>query len=469
MTKRSVSMRLVTCLASPKFSLNVLCLVVTVFVLLQIWSFHITQQPILLPPSLFTYLKEQQQEPEQIISENETAYLVEKLRESVTFLPLKDLRFSNKPLEGHTWFMSSLYDNQTKGEVQYQEFPSESSKGRLLCLKGVDEHDGSWNYYALAWPQALPVNASLQEGLTFVSYNHYSYGNMWHGLSAMVPFVAWSLRNQCESPQRWVLYHWGELRFKMGNWLSEIITATYGQNTKFLRFVDENKPVCFHKAVVMRHNEGGMSRERRMEAFDLIRCKARKYCNISLSQTSESRIGMTLLMRTGPRSFKNESAVIDVFKRECKRVEGCELKVSYSNNLTFCEQVELMKMTDVLVSPHGAQLTNLVLMDRNSSVMEFLPKGWRKLAGVGQLVYQWGASWSGMRHEGSWHDPDGEICQFPDTDRRCMSVYKNGRIGYNETYFGEWAKSVLGKLREKKMENVLGRNHSYGSLDGCWC
>ncbi|VVB10519.1 unnamed protein product [Arabis nemorensis] len=396
-----------------------------------------------------------------------TAYLVEKLRESVIFIPLKDYRFSNKPLEGHTWFMSSLYDNQTKGEAHFQEFPSKSSKGRLLCLKGLDEHDGSRNYYALAWPEALPINAILQEGLTFVCNNHYDYGNLWHGLTAAIPFVSWSLGNQCENPQKWVLFHRGELRFGMGHWLSEVITANYGQEPEFLRFVDEEKLVCFEKAVVMRQNEGGMSRERRLEVFDLIRCKARNYCNVSLSKSSKPRIGMTLLMRTRPRSFKNESAVINIFKRECKRVEGCELKVSYSNSLTFCEQVELMRKTDVLVSPHGAQLTNLVLMDRNSSVMEFYPKGWLKLAGIGQFVYQWGANWSGMRHEGSWRDPVGETCQFLDSDRRCMSLYKNGRIGYNETYFSDWARSVLGSVR--KMKDVVEHNIGNGLLDGCMC
>ncbi|CAN8327285.1 unnamed protein product [Cochlearia groenlandica] len=365
--------------------------------------------------------------------------------------------------------MSSLYDNQTEGEAQYQEFPSESSKGRVLCLKGVDGHDGSWNYYAMAWPEALPVNASFKKGLTFVSYNHYDYGNLWHGLSSMVPFVSWSLRNHCEKPQRWILYHWGELRFGMGNWLSKIITGTYGQEPEYLQFVVEDKPVCFEKAVVMRHNEGGMSRERRMQVFDLIRCKARNYCNLTSSSTSKPLIGMTLLLRTGARSFRNESKVINVFARECKNIEGCELNVSYSNNLTFCEQVELMKKTDVLVSSHGAQLTNLVLMDRNSSVMEFFPKGWLKLAGVGQLVFKWGANWSGMVHEGAWHDPVGEICEFPDTDRRCMSVYKNGVVGCNETYFGEWARKVLSGFRLRKMEEISSRSHGYSTLDTCQC
>lgn len=124
----------------------------------------------------------------------------------------------------------------------------------------------------------------------------------------------------------------------------------------------------------------------------------------------------------------------------------------------------------MLVSPHGAQLTNLFLMDRNSSVMEFFPKGWLKLAGVGQRVFQWGANWSGMRHEGTWHDPVGETCEFLDTDRRCMSVYKNAMIGHNETYFGEWARRVLDKVNNRMKQNITEHNnHGYDSLDECRC
>uniref|UniRef100_A0A6N2LK51 Uncharacterized protein n=1 Tax=Salix viminalis TaxID=40686 RepID=A0A6N2LK51_SALVM len=70
----------------------------------------------------------------------------------------------------------------------------------------------AWNSYAMAWPEALPFNATLLKGLTFVSYNHYNYDNIWHGLSATVPFVAWHIRNGCESPSRWILYHWGPKR-----------------------------------------------------------------------------------------------------------------------------------------------------------------------------------------------------------------------------------------------------------------
>ncbi|CAM8904234.1 unnamed protein product [Rhodiola kirilowii] len=407
--------------------------------------------------------------------------LTAKLRQSVTFLPLKDLRFSSTPLQGHTWFMSSLTDKQEPGEVQHQHFPSDESLNRILCLKGHDTHDGANNYYALAWPESLPENATLLKGLTFISYNHYNYDNIWHGLSALVPFVAWHKRNQCQStPTRWVLFHWGEIRGKIGAWVRMLMEATFEGEVKIETFDEfkEDEAVCFEEAVVMRHNEGGMSRERRVEVYDLLRCKARVYCNLSISGFEEEegdenggkgRIGMTMFMRNGARSFKNESAVMDVFQRECEKVDGCRFQAAHSNNLTFCQQVKLMGETDVLISPHGAQLTNMFLMNRNSSVMEFFPKGWLKLAGVGQFVYHWMASWSDMRHKGAWRDPDGEECPYSESEKsRCMSFYKDGRIGYNRTYFSEWGRAVLNEVRARKSEQALnGGGESF--QDGCPC
>lgn len=377
----------------------------------------------------------------------------DKLRESVTFLPLKDLRFEKAALVGHTWFMSSLYDTHEEGEVQYQQFPSKSSDGRILCIKGHDKHDGSRNYYALAYPGFLPQNATLVSGRTFVAYNHYDFGNIWHGLSALFPFVSWHLKNQCAQPTRWILYHWGEIRTGMSPYLNTLMEATFGGPMNIEKFDDDQSTLCYEEAVVMRHNEGGMSREKRMEAYDQIRCKARIMCGAELDRT-DGEIGLTLLMRTGPRSFRNETAVVEIFDRECKKVESCRLRVAHSSNLTICEQVKLMGVTDILVSPHGAQLTNIFLMDRNSSVMEFYPKGWLKLAGVGQFVYKWIASWSGMKYEGAWRDIDGEHCPYPDDDRRCMPIYKGGRIGHNSTYFAEWTSNVLSEVKMKKFEEA---------------
>ncbi|XP_009366352.2 uncharacterized protein LOC103956133 [Pyrus x bretschneideri] len=455
---------------SPKLSLYILSACVTLFIILHIQSLQ-TQDPTPSSWSMHRWRRDTN-----TTTSSAAAEMTDKHRHAVTFLPLKDLRYSGPAaLQGHTWFMSSMYDHQDEeGGVQYQGFPSPFSHGRLLCLKGRDNHDGSWNSYALAYPEALPHNATLMKGLTFVSYNHYNYDNIWHGLSAVVPFMAWHIKNSCKIPKRWVLYHWGEMRGRMGVWLGNLMVATFGgaQHVEVFEEVEEGRAVCFEEAVVMRHNEGGMSREKRMEVYDLMRCKARLYCNVSSGSFSldhleqgqqqhehERRdvippIGITLFMRTGPRSFKNDTAVIEIFERECAKVDGCRLMVAYSNNLTFCDQVQIMSRTDVLVSPHGAQLTNMFLMNRNSSVMEFFPKGWLKLAGVGQYVFHWIASWSGMRHKGAWRDPVGDPCEFGEDDRRCMSIYKSGKIGHNETYLTQWTRDVLNEVKATKMEQA---------------
>ncbi|CAN0880873.1 hypothetical protein LINGRAHAP2_LOCUS13895 [Linum grandiflorum] len=459
---------------SLKLWIGLISISATIFLLFQIQSLHYSSS------SWFSSFIHHHQLP---CSSDQ--YLTEKLQQSVTFLPLKDLRYSDKPLQGHTWFMSSLYDFQDQeGGVQYQEFPSKKSQNRVLCFKGRDNHDGSWNYYALAWKQALPVNSTLMKGLTFISYNHYNYDNIWHGLSALVPFVAWHINNnQCgESPDRWLLYHWGEMRLGMGRWLTALTEATFGGGgpprvegfEEVFKMGDHHHEaaICFEKAVVMRHNEGGMSREKRMETYDLMRCKARAYCNVTLAAGRvglPSVIGMTLFMRTGGRSFRNESEVIKVFGKECDKVDGCRLTVAYSNNLTFCEQVKVMSSTDILISPHGAQLTNMFFMDRNSSVLEFFPKGWLKLAGVGQFVYHWIASWSGMNHRGVWRDPDGAHCPFPEDDRRCMSVFKDGTIGVNHTHFSLWAQTVLADVKLRKLQESKLANVKQSPATTCLC
>ncbi|KAL5857378.1 hypothetical protein ACOSQ3_004836 [Xanthoceras sorbifolium] len=466
--RTNISPLMISCY-SPKLSIFILAICVSLFILFQIQSLQISTSPS-PSPSWPSFIPQFHKLSTNCTQDLHYSTMAEKLRHSVTFLPLKDLRYSDKALQGHTWFMSSMYDSHEEGEVQFQQFPSKSSMGRLLCLKGRDTHDGSWNYYALTWPETLPFNATLMKGLTFISYNHYNYENIWHGLSAMVPFVAWHKRYGCETPNRWVLYHWGELRLGMRLWLTNLMGATFNEDPIIERFegINEDEAVCFEKAVVMRHNEGGMSRERRMEVYDLMRCKARVHCNVSMEGRDSKFIGMTLFMRSGPRSFKNESAVVDIFERECAKFDGCRLMVAYSYNLTFCQQVTLMSKTDILVSPHGAQLTNMFLMNRNSSVMEFFPKGWLKLAGVGQYVYHWIASWSGMRHQGAWRDPDGENCTFPEDDRRCMSLYKNGRIGFNETYFSDWARNVLTEIKTRKLEEE-SQNGSASTSYQCAC
>lgn len=393
------------------------------------------------------------------LSNHDVHGLNSKLRDSVTFLPLKDLRFTKTATEGNTWFMSSFNDTYEENESQYLYFPSQTSKGRLLCIKGHDKRDGTQNSYALAWPESLPNSTTFLNGLTFVSDTYYDYLNLWHGLSAMVPFVGWSMKHRCLKPTRWVLFHWGELRDKMGLWLQNLMEANLGKVQ--VEELDKGEgPYCFEKAVVMRHNVGKMGKEKKLQVCDLLRYKARVFCGINptgrgkeVGVRGEPIIRVTLLMRRGSRSFKDPIAVISIFARECAVVDGCMLEVVQSEDLSFCDQVKLMTNTDILASPHGAQLTNMLFMDRNSSIMEFFPKGWLELAGVDQYAYHWMADQSGMKHGGAWWDPNAEKeCPDPKQELECFNFYKDGQVGHNETYFAGWARTVLNQVRISKLQ-----------------
>ncbi|KAK4359115.1 hypothetical protein RND71_021344 [Anisodus tanguticus] len=251
----------------------------------------------------------------------------------------------------------------------------------------------------------------------------------------------WSMKSECLKPARWVLFHWGELRLRMGSWVQQLTQANFGE-VKVEKFDREDVPYCFEKAVVMRHEISKMGQENKLKVFDLLRCKARSYCGSNptgkgreMNERGFPIIRLTLLMRRGSRSFKNATAVTDIFAKECARVEGCILHVVQSEDLSFCDQ-----------------LTNMLFMDRKSSVMEFYPKGWLEYAGSGQYAYHWMANQSGMKHQGAWWDPFGEECPSPQDRRKCFSFHKDGMVGHNETYFAEWARRVINQVKLIKLE-----------------
>ncbi|XP_037419062.1 uncharacterized protein LOC119283749 [Triticum dicoccoides] len=370
----------------------------------------------------------------------------DRLRASATFLPLKDTRE-----RADTWFISTLNDtSEPPGEARNLQFPSAATAGRLLCLAAPSRHDGTKNAYALAWPGALPRGAELRPGLALLSETFYDHSNMWHGLTALVPLVSWHARRGCRpAPARWALFHHGEVRSGMSGWLMSLVEGATGAPVAVEEFGPA--PVCFEEAVVSRRNLAGMSTERLLEAFDFIRCKARAKCSVADAPGAGNKttnLRVTILFRTGGRSFKDEAGVERVFRKECTRVAGCVLTIAHSDNLTFCDQVRLLSRTDVFISAHGAQMTNLVFMDRNSSIMEFYPMGWRQRAAGGQFVFRWMASRAGMRHEGSWWDPAGDPC--PDGKPDIFSCFKNRQIGMDEAAFNEFTAKVFTANKERK-------------------
>ena len=369
-----------------------------------------------------------------------------RLRDSVVFHPLKG---PNPAIEGQTNIISEVNATFDGKQALHARFPSPETGGRVLCLAGNHSGDGTKNSYALAWPDALPDGAIFLSGLTYVSENFYDYKNLWHGLGAVVPYVAWYNAFGCRPPARWVLYMKGELQREISPWLRGLAEASIGEG---MRIEKLDHPSCFEEAVLFRHNKGGMSPVTKLRAFDAIRCKARSFCNVS-EEGYGTTVRLTLLLRTGARSFKNESAVVEVFRRAC--TGDCRLTVAWAVKVgNFCDQVRLMSGTDVLATPHGAQLSNMIFMDKNSSVMEFFPGGWKETAGAGQFVYHWLAAESGMRHRGAWRDVDRAVCDTPQDPSRCFSMYfKDQQLGHDEEHFFNWTVAVIAQAMEMKLRS----------------
>ncbi|CAN4122352.1 unnamed protein product [Withania somnifera] len=328
-----------------------------------------------------------------------------KLTDSVTFLPLVDPRFRETATTGHTWFMSSLNYALEENEAEHLYFPSKASKGRLLCFKGRDTKDGMKNLYALTRRESIPDSDILLESLTFVSDTYYD-----HTICGM---------DYCLKPARWVLFHWGELKLRMGSCVQQLVQANFGK-VKVGGFDSGDVPCYFEKTIVMSQ----MGQENKLKVFDLLRCEAKIYCGINpagkgieINRRGVPIMKLTLLMRRGSRSFKNATVVTDTFAKECALVEGCILHVT---------------KPDIVASPVGAKLPNMLFMDRESSVMEFYPKGWLEYAGAGQYAYHWMAN---------------QECPSPQDQRQCFSFHKDGMVEHNETYFAEWARRVIDEVR----------------------
>ncbi|KAL7219302.1 hypothetical protein ACSBR2_012386 [Camellia fascicularis] len=259
----------------------------------------------------------------------------------------------------------------------------------------------------------------------------------------------------------------------MGSWVENLLKANYGSGGVVVdRFEGGDGTYCFVKAVKMRHDLGRMGEERKMEVFELLRCKAREVCGLKMmgrgnEQKRVPLIRLTLLMRRGSRAFKNGTAVADVFAKECARVKGCILSVVQSEDLSFCDQVRVMTNTDIVASPHGAQLTNMLFMDRGSSIMEFFPKGWLEHAGIGQYVFHWMANQLMMKHQGAWWDSIGNECPLPEQELECFLFHKDGQVGHNETYFAEWARKVLNQVRISKLEEASKKPQPISSACQC--
>lgn len=407
--------------------------------------------------------------------ENASDFMRIYMAQNVEFRPLIDLSIpAGLAPDGIHRFMSSIRGRgMAMGTPEFFNFPSDFSDGRILCIKGNSTSNGTVNQYAFAFPGALPSNAVFLGGYTLISENIYDFVNPWHSLTNFVPFFYWKTENQCSIASRFVFFHLGQLNLRLGDWIKRILEAT-GLSPEIESLSYDGRPVCFEKAVVNRMGLHRVQEEDMFKVFQEIRCKTRRMCNVSkpVAISERKQFTVSLVVRSGGRAFRNESAWRDVVKSQCESLQDCKWVVMYPANLTFCQQVETMSKTDILVSAHGAQLANMIFMSPGGRVLEMFPKGWLELAGPGQYVFRNLCTMVGLKHEGFWRDPSTPDCPNPRIQGQCMSFYKGQNIGLNATYVASWIGKVIQDFRshmhDVQQNTTLVSKHRKDS-DSCRC
>ena len=277
----------------------------------------------------------------------------------VEFLPLVETS-NNATLVDDTRFYHyflSIYKTQgfKEGPPEIFIYPSTHdpiSRGRLLCIRGNDTFDGSQNHYAFAYTDTLPASASLVPGTTLISDSTYDFVNPWHSMFNLFQFFLWKIQSktssgQCPHVSHLLLFHRGEYRTNVGPWISNLLKA-FSFPTSVLP-LNSNDPVCFEQAVVSRRGIASMERPLRRRMYDEARCQAQASCHVTVPPrvtSSVPQVRITLVVRIGGRSFKNEEAWKRVVKQQCEKAKDCIWSTMHVANLNFCEQVLSFHLRD---------------------------------------------------------------------------------------------------------------------------
>lgn len=222
------------------------------------------------------------------------------------------------------------------------QHPKNNNNNKILCISPRNKS------YAFTTDHHLPENSTaVLPGLTFIADSFYDYENPWHGMNAVAGFFAWMKENECKKPSRFLLFKNGEVVKRVGSWVYNLMKVGLGEEVVLERLEGSNTDhrdhiVCFEKVVMMRRGLGGMSGMMRHGLFEMLRCKAWRYCNGSNSGNGRrGMIKISLVGREGKkRGFEDENGVKYVMKKECDKLDGCSFSfIRFTSNMSFCDQV----------------------------------------------------------------------------------------------------------------------------------
>eukprot|EP00546_Thalassionema_frauenfeldii_P001191 CAMPEP_0178930474 /NCGR_PEP_ID=MMETSP0786-20121207/21248_1 /TAXON_ID=186022 /ORGANISM="Thalassionema frauenfeldii, Strain CCMP 1798" /LENGTH=364 /DNA_ID=CAMNT_0020606991 /DNA_START=217 /DNA_END=1308 /DNA_ORIENTATION=+ len=84
---------------------------------------------------------------------------------------------------------------------------------------------------------------------------------------------------------------------------------------------------------------------------------------------------IAIIDRRNNRKLLNVESIAESIREEFG-IKEPEFSVAYFEGASFRDQAKFFSQTDIVISPHGAQLTGMVFMPDNGALLEIYPVGW---------------------------------------------------------------------------------------------
>jgi protein O-GlcNAc transferase len=123
--------------------------------------------------------------------------------------------------------------------------------------------------------------------------------------------------------------------------------------------------------------------------LSVFRTRVLDFYSIQPSQPPTDQIVVTFINRVEGRRLIDQAALLQLAESDMPHIKIQSIDFA---SISFKEQIQIVRDTDVLVGVHGAGLTNMMWMKEGSAVVEILPhslnfKGFRNVAGLMDLGY----------------------------------------------------------------------------------
>eukprot|EP00249_Psilotum_nudum_P004238 c17778_g1_i1 orf=398-1918(-) len=139
---------------------------------------------------------------------------------------------------------------------------------------------------------------------------------------------------------------------------------------QFLPPVAANQPpICFEDAILFTGvtNSGYMPNA---DVHNWFRNRILEHCEVPISEASRPVENVVIVHRpNSSRNIANYEAVKDVLEKELR----VPVKMAVPGPWDFCTQVRLVAQADVLLTPHGSQNANLLVVRPGAVVIEIFP------------------------------------------------------------------------------------------------